>query len=131
MRDSAMVEVLKDHGFYGMDLSLISKLKKPDYYGIQLTMDARAALGYQYKHLKSLPQVERILAYVGKVGSVSSWEMMNILGILSPTKRISEIRRMPGYTVTQKWESDGKSKWLRYWIERKDDEEDQVLGDIH
>ena len=131
MRDSAMVEVLHDHGFYGADLSLISKLKRPDYYGITLTMDARAALGYQYKHLKSLPQAERMIAYMDKTGSISSWEAMNILGILSPTKRISEIRRMPGIEVHQKWESDGNSKWLRYWIERKDDEDTEVLDQVH
>ena len=121
MRDSVMVEVLHDHGFLGADLSIISKLKRPEYYGITLTMDARAALGFQYKHLKSLPQVERMIAYMDKTGSVSSWEAMNILGILSPTKRISEIRRMPNIIVHQKWETDGKSRWLRWSIERRKD----------
>ena len=122
MKDSLMVKTLHDHGFTGVDLSLISKLKKPDYYGIQLTMEARAALGYTSKTLKSLPQAERMIAYMDRMGSITSWEAMNILGILSPTKRISEIRRMDGITVHQKWESNGQSKWLRYWIERNEDE---------
>jgi hypothetical protein len=34
---------------------------------------------------------------------------------------MSEIRRMPGVKVTQKWESDGNSKWVRYWIEREEE----------
>ena len=123
MKDAAMVKMLHDHGFIGADLSLISKLKKPDRYGIELTMEARAALGYQYKSLRSLPQIDRMIAYMDRMGSVSSWEAMNILGILSPTKRISEIRRLPGITVHQKWEGNGKSKWLRWWIEREKDAE--------
>lgn len=123
MKDAVMVKVLREHGFTGVDLSIISKVKKPDKYAIGLTMEARAALGYQYKSLKSLPQIDRMIAYMDRMGSVSSWEAMNILGILSPTKRISEIRRIPGITVHQKWEGNGKSKWLRWWIEREEDAE--------
>lgn len=121
MRDSVIAEILREHGFHGVDLSLVSKVKYPEKYGVTWTMEARAVIGYQYKYLRKLPQVERILAYVEKVGSISSWEAMNILGILSPTKRMSEIRRMPGVKVTQKWESDGHSKWVRYWIEREEE----------
>ena len=123
MKDAVMVKVLREHGFTGVDLSIISKVKKPDKYAIELTMEARAALGYQYKSLKSLPQIDRMIAYMDRMGSVSSWEAMNILGILSPTKRISEIRKLPGITVHQKWEGNGKSKWLRWWIEREEDAE--------
>ena len=123
MKDSLMVRVLHDHGFTGVDLSIISKLKRPDYYGIELTMDARAALGYRYKSLRSLPQTERMIAYMDRMGSITSWEAMNILGILSPTKRISEIRRMPGITVHQKWESNGEARWVRWSIEREKDDE--------
>ena len=123
MKDAVMVKVLREHGFTGVDLSIISKVKKPDKYAIELTMEARAALGYQYKSLKSLPQIDRMIAYMDRMGSVSSWEAMNILGILSPTKRISEIRKLPGITVHQKWEGNGKSKWCRWWIEREEDAE--------
>lgn len=119
MRDSAMVAILKANGFGGADLSIISKIKRPEYYGVQLTMEARQVIGSQYTYLKKIRnQAERMIAYMDKVGSISSLEAMSILGILSPTKRMSEIRRMPGIIVHQKWESDGKSRWLRYWIER-------------
>lgn len=119
MRDSAMVAILKANGFGGADLSIISKIKRPEYYGVQLTMEARQAIGSQYTYLKKIRnQAERMIAYMDKVGSISSLEAMSILGILSPTKRMSEIRRMPNVIVHQKWESDGKSRWLRYWIER-------------
>lgn len=121
MTDTERAELLKKMGFGGMDETLISKLRRPDYYGIQLTADASRSLGEMMRPDTKLPQVERILAYVEKVGSISSWEAMNILGILSPTKRMSEIRRMPGVKVTQKWESDGHSKWARYWIERTEE----------
>ena len=118
MKDAIMVETLREHGFTGMDLPLISKLKRPEYYGIQLTMDARSALGYTQSSRKDISQADRMVAYMEKMDGITSWEAMNILGILSPTKRISEIRRMPGITVKQKWESDGKTRWMRWWIER-------------
>ena len=122
MRDSAMVAILKANGFGGADLSIISKIKRPEYYGVQLTMEARQVIGSQYTYLKKIRnQAERMIAYMDKVGSISSLEAMSILGILSPTKRMSEIRRMPGIIVHQKWESDGKSRWLRYWIERTEE----------
>ena len=118
MKDLEMLKVLQDHGFIGADLPMISKLKKPEVYGIQLTDEARRCLGIAAKPRKG-SQVERIIAYTKKMGSITSWEATNILNIMSFTKRISEIRRDPNYEVTQRWESDGHAKWLRYEIQEK------------
>jgi hypothetical protein len=118
MKDTEVVKVLQEHGFYGVDLPMVSKLKNPSYYGIQLTDEARRCLGIAAKPRKG-SQVERIIAYTRKMGSITSWEATNILNIMSFTKRISEIRRDPNYEVTQRWESDGHAKWLRYEIQEK------------
>jgi len=45
MTDIERVEILKRCGFPGMDKELMSKLRRPEYYGIQLTADASRSLG--------------------------------------------------------------------------------------
>ena len=120
MKDSEMVKVLQEHGFYGVDLPMVSKLKNPSYYGIQLTDEARRCLGIHAKPRKGL-QWERIIESCDKMGSITSWEATNILNIMSFTKRMSEIRRDPNYEVTQKWESDGHVRWMRYEIKKVND----------
>ena len=124
MTDKEKLELLRGFGFYGMDKEMISKLKKPEVYGIQLTTDARRCLGETVRPDTKLNQTERIIQYAQKMGGITSWDATNILYIMSFTKRMSEIRRDPRFEVTQKWESNGHSKWLRYFIERR--EEDAV-----
>ena len=116
MTDNEKVELLKQFGFFGVDLPLISKLKSPEYYGIQLTTDAKRCLGEVSRPDTKLTQNERIVEYAKKMGGITSWDATNILNIMSFTKRMSEIRRDPRYEVTQRWESNGVTKWMLYEI---------------
>ena len=116
MTDNEKVELLKQFGYFGVDLPLISKLKSPEYYGIQLTTDAKRCLGEISRPDTKLTQNERIVEYAKKMGGITSWDATNILNIMSFTKRMSEIRRDPRYEVTQRWESNGRTKWMLYEI---------------
>ena len=115
MKDAERVDILRAHGFTGIDLPMISKLKQPEIYGIQLTDEARRCLGIAARPKRS-EQRQMILDYVERMGSITSLEATMVLQIMSFTKRMSELRRDPNYEVTQKWESNGHSKWLRYEI---------------
>ena len=121
MTDNEKVELLKQFGFFGVDLPLISKLKSPEYYGIQLTTDAKRCLGEISRPDTKLTQNERIVEYAQKMGGITSWDATNILNIMSFTKRMSEIRRDPRYEVTQRWESNGVTKWMLYEIKEVKD----------
>lgn len=121
MTDTERAELLKKMGFGGMDETLISKLRRPDYYGIQLTADASRSLGEMMKPDTKLSQNERIVEFAMNRGGITSFDATNILHIMSFTKRMSEIRRDPRYEVTQRWETNGHTKWMLYEIkERKD-----------
>lgn len=121
MTDTERAELLKKMGFGGMDETLISKLRRPDYYGIQLTADASRSLGEMMKPDTKLSQNERIVEFAIRRGGITSFDATNILHIMSFTKRMSEIRRDPRYEVTQRWETNGHTKWMLYEIkERKD-----------
>ena len=63
-----------------------------------------------------ISQIKKILDYVEEKGSITSLDATNVLKIMSFTKRMSEIRRDPNYEVSQKWESNGHTRWLRYEI---------------
>ena len=129
MKDSEMVKVLQEHGFYGVDLPMVSKLKNPSYYGIQLTDEARRCLGIHAKPRKGT-QTERIVEYCKRMGSITSYEASNFLNIMSFTKRMSELRRDPNYEISQKWESDGHTSWLRYEIHERETETDAVNAEV-
>lgn len=66
-------------------------------------------------------QRSKILAYCAEHGSITVREAFTLLGINSPTKRISEIRRSGEYKVAVEEERytdlDGNTKrWNRYYI---------------
>lgn len=122
MNDSEKLEILQKCGFGGMDLTLISKLKRPEWYGIQLTRDAQRTLGEVSKPEGKMEQNARIIEYCKRMGSITSFEATNLLYIMSFTKRMSEIRRDPHYEVMQEWETDGHKKWLRYYIKERKEE---------
>ncbi len=129
MKDTEVVKVLQEHGFYGIDLPMVSKLKNPSYYGIQLTDEARRCLGIAAKPRKGT-QIERIVEYCKRMGSITSYEASNFLNIMSFTKRMSELRRDPNYEISQKWESDGHTSWLRYEIHERETETDAVNAEV-
>ena len=121
MDEKERLEILQRCGFGGMDLSLLSKVKRPEWYGIQLTADASRSLGEMMRPDTKLSQNERIVEYAMNRGGITSFDATNILHIMSFTKRMSEIRRDPRYEVTQRWETNGHTKWKLYEIkERKD-----------
>jgi hypothetical protein len=65
----------------------------------------------------------KILAYCEKNGSITIREAFTKLNINSPSKRISELRNSPLYTVRSIDESrtdeDGNTmRWKRYFIEK-------------
>ena len=67
-------------------------------------------------------QRNKILAYCAEHGSITIREAFTKLHINSPSKRISEIRNSPLYTVRTVGESrtdaDGNTvRWKRYFIE--------------
>jgi hypothetical protein len=129
MKDLEMLKVLQDHGFIGADLPMISKLKKPEVYGIQLTDEARRCLAIAAKPRKGT-QTERIVEYCKRMGSITSYEASNFLNIMSFTKRMSEIRRNPNYEVSQKSESDGHTTWMRYEIHERETEADAPNAEV-
>ena len=116
MTDREKLELLHSFGFKGIDREMISKLKKPELYGVQLTTDAKRCLGEISRPDTRLSQNERIVEYAQKMGGITSWDATNILHIMSFTKRMSEIRRDPRFEVTQRWESNGHTKWMLYEI---------------
>jgi len=116
MEDRQMVTMLNEMGFYGIDLPTVSKLKRPEYYGIQLIPEARLALGSRIAPHEGT-QNERIVEYAKKMRGITSLEATNVLHIMSFTKRMSEIRRDPRYIVKQKWQTNGKTRWMVYEIE--------------
>ena len=121
MGEKEKLEILQRCGFGGMDLTLLSKVKRPEWYGIQLTADASRSLGEMMRPDTKLSQNERIVEYAIRRGGITSFDATNILHIMSFTKRMSEIRRDPRYEVTQRWETNGHTKWMLYEIkERKD-----------
>lgn len=123
MTDKEKLERLRSFGFYGIDREMISKLKKPEVYAIQLTTDARRCLGEISRPDTKKTQNERIVEYAQKMGGITSWDATNILNIMSFTKRMSEIRRDPRFEVTQRWEGNGHTKWMLYEIKEKKDAE--------
>ena len=116
MTDKEKLELLLGFGFKGMSYPILSMLKSPDVYGIQLTTDAKRCLGEVSRPDTKLTQNERIVEYAQKMGGITSWDATNILNIMSFTKRMSEIRRDPRYEVTQRWENNGHTKWMLYEI---------------
>ena len=68
-----------------------------------------------------ISQIKKILDYVEEKGSITSLDATNVLKIMSFTKRMSEIRRDPRYEVTQRWESNGVTKWMLYEIKEVKD----------
>lgn len=122
MTDIERVEILKRCGFPGMDKQLMSKLRRPEYYGIQLTADASRSLGELLRPDTKLTQNERIVEYAMNRGGITSFDATNILHIMSFTKRMSEIRRDPRYEVTQRWETNGHTKWMLYEIKERNNE---------
>lgn len=122
MTDIERVEILKRCGFPGMDKQLMSKVRRPEYYGIQLTADASRSLGELLRPDTKLTQNERIVEYAMNRGGITSFDATNILHIMSFTKRMSEIRRDPRYEVTQRWETNGHTKWMLYEIKERNNE---------
>ena len=122
MTDIERVNILKRCGFTGMDKELMSKLRRPEYYGVQLTADASRSLGELLRPDTKLTQNERIVEYAMNRGGITSFDATNILHIMSFTKRMSEIRRDPRYEVTQRWENNGHTRWLLYEIKERTDE---------
>lgn len=51
-----------------------------------------------------MTQCKRIVEYLRKYGSVTNYICLTDIGILSPTKRISELRRM-GYPIDDRQEA--------------------------
>ena len=122
MTDIERVEILKRCGFPGMDKELLSKCRYPERYGVQLIPDARRSLGELLRPNTKLTQNERIIEYAQKMGGITSFDATNILHIMSFTKRMSEIRRDPRYEVTQRWETNGHTKWMLYEIKERTNE---------
>ena len=122
MTDQERLELLHSFGFYGVSLPILSMLKNPSYYGVELTTDAKRCLGEVSRPDTRKTQNERIIEYAQKMGGITSWDATNILNIMSFTKRMSEIRRDPRYEVTQRWENNGHTRWLLYEIKERTDE---------
>lgn len=64
----------------------------------------------------------KILAYCAEHGSITVREAFTELGINSPTKRISEMRKSGEYTVTVVEERNENKRWNRYFIAAKERE---------
>lgn len=71
--------------------------------------------------MDAITQRAKILKYCGEHGSITIREAFTKLDINSPSKRISEMRNSPFYTVESIVESKidkygNKKRWNRYFI---------------
>ena len=68
-------------------------------------------------------QVGKMIAFAEANGSITNYDAVYSLGILSPTRRICDIKAM-GYSVSKRRESivdkNGEEKWIvRYFIRKE------------
>lgn len=75
--------------------------------------------------MDALTQRGKIIQYCAKHGSITIREAFTKLNINSPSKRISELRNSPFYTVESivesKTDKHGNTKrWKRYFISAKE-----------
>ena len=61
-------------------------------------------------------QRNKILAYCAEHGSITVREAFTKLGINSPTKRISEMKKSGLYKIEVVEEKDSAKRWNRYFI---------------
>lgn len=76
--------------------------------------------------MEKATQRMQILDYCAKHGSITVREASDVFSMNSPTKRISELRKL-GYDVDTKWETrinkNGQTKrYLRYFITEPESE---------
>lgn len=63
-------------------------------------------------------QRSKILAYCAEHGSITVREAFTKLGINSPTKRISEMKKSGEYKIEIVEEKDSAKRWNRYFISK-------------
>ena len=67
-----------------------------------------------------IPQKQRVIAYINKFGSISSWEAYSDLGITQLGARIDQLKK-EGYNFKTEWESSknrfgDKTEYKRYYL---------------
>lgn len=68
-----------------------------------------------------IPQKQRVIDYINKFGSISSWEAYADLGITQLGARIDQLKK-EGYNFRTEWESSKnrfgeKTDYKRYYLE--------------
>lgn len=68
-----------------------------------------------------IPQKQRVIDYINKFGSISSWEAYADLGITQLGARIDQLKK-EGYNFKTEWESSKnkfgeKTDYKRYYLE--------------
>ena len=69
-----------------------------------------------------IPQKQRVIDYINKFGSISSWEAYSDLGITQLGARIDQLKK-EGYNFKTEWESGknrfgDKTEYKRYYLEK-------------
>ena len=67
-----------------------------------------------------IPQKQRVIDYINKFGSISSWEAYADLGITQLGARIDQLKK-EGYNFKTEWESSknkfgDKTEYKRYYL---------------
>lgn len=67
-----------------------------------------------------IPQKQRVIDYINKFGSISSWEAYSDLGITQLGARIDQLKK-EGYNFKTEWESSknkfgDKTEYKRYYL---------------
>lgn len=67
-----------------------------------------------------IPQKQRVIDYINKFGSISSWEAYSDLGITQLGARIDQLKK-EGYNFKTEWESSknrfgDKTDYKRYYL---------------
>jgi len=96
----------------GIDAPLISKMEKG------ICEPTEAVKSYINTPSEKMTQTERVLNYIKRFGSISTWDAFRDLGVTRLSARIAEIKKM-GYEVETNYQS-GKNRfgqtvsWARY-----------------